>query len=46
MSFHDALRELGFEFDNEIGDPEERIETWINKSTGMGVTIQWFHLQG
>jgi hypothetical protein len=46
MSVHKALEELGFEFDNEMGDTEERIEIWVNKSTGMGVTIQWFHLEG
>jgi hypothetical protein len=27
-----------------MGDSEERIETWINKRSGMGVTMEWFRL--
>jgi hypothetical protein len=37
MSIYDEIRKLGFEFDHEYGNSEERMEVWVNCSTGMGL---------
>ena len=44
MSIQDELEKLGYEFDHEYGDSEERREVWVNRGAGMGVAIEWFRL--
>ena len=44
MSVYKELRQMGYEFDHEYGDSEERMEVWVNRETGMGIMLQWFRL--
>ena len=44
MSIHDELKKLGYKFDHEHGCSEDRTEVWVNRSTGMGIAIEWFRL--
>lgn len=44
MSIQEKLKKLGYEFDHEYGDSEERREVWVNRGAGMGVAIEWFRL--
>lgn len=44
MSIYDEIRKLGYEFDHDYGCSEERTEVWVNRSTGMGIAIEWFRL--
>jgi len=44
MSIYDELSRLGYEFDHEYGDSEEKAEVWVNRKTGTGVLIEWFNL--
>jgi hypothetical protein len=38
------LEKLGYEFDHEYGDAEERMEVWVNREAGMGIMLEWFRL--
>ena len=44
MSIYDELSRLGYEFDHEYDDSEERAEVWVNRTAGTGVLIEWFNL--
>ena len=44
MGIHDELTKMGYRFEYERGDSEERTEVWVNKEAGMAVRIEWFHL--
>jgi hypothetical protein len=44
MSIYKELKQLGYEFDHEYGDSEERTEVWVNRKAGMGLRLEWFGL--
>ena len=44
MSIYDELQKLGYAFDHEYGDSEERMEVWVNRKAGTGVMIEWFNM--
>ena len=44
MSIYDELKKLGYQFESEYGCSEDRAEVWINKTTQMGVRVEWFRL--
>ena len=44
MGIHDELGKMGYVFEYEHGDSEERTEVWINRKAGMAVRIEWFRL--
>ena len=44
MSIYDELSRLGYEFDHEYGNSEERMEVWVNREKGTGVMIEWFNI--
>ena len=44
MSIADELRNLGYKFEYEHGDSEERTEVWINERAGMAVRIEWMRV--
>jgi hypothetical protein len=44
MGIHDELVRMGYTFEYERGDSEERAEVWVNKAAGMAVRIEWFRL--
>ena len=46
MTIHDELRKLGYKFEYEHGDSEERTEVWVNEKAGMAVRIEWIRIEG
>jgi len=44
MGIQDELVRMGYTFEYERGDSEERAEVWVNKAAGMAVRIEWFRL--
>ncbi len=46
MTIADELRSLGYKFEYEHGDSEERTEVWVNKKAGMAVRIEWMRVEG
>jgi hypothetical protein len=46
MGIGEELRKMGYQFEYETGDSEDRKEVWINKTAGMAVRIEWFRLDG
>jgi hypothetical protein len=44
MSIHKKLMKMGYEFDHEFGDSEERTVIWVNRGAGMGILLEWFRL--
>ena len=45
MGVHDELKKLGYRFEYEHGDSEDRTEVWINDEAGMAVRIEWFRME-
>lgn len=43
VTIYDELRKMGYEFDNEYSNSEERTEVWINRKAGLAVRLEWFH---
>ena len=35
------MKKLGYRFEYEHGDSEDRTEVWINDEAGMAVRIEW-----
>ena len=46
MTIADELRRLGYTFQYDHGDSEERTEVWVNKKAGMAVRIEWMRVDG
>ena len=46
MSIGDELRRLGYRFEYDYGDSEDRTEVWINDKAGMAVRIEWMRIEG
>ena len=46
MTIHDELQKLGYKFEYEHGDSEERTEVWVNEKAGMAVRIEWMRVEG
>ena len=44
MEIRQLLMDQGYELDNEEKRGEDRVEVWINRSTGRGVLVEWFKL--
>jgi len=44
MGVGEELKKMGYQFEYESGDTEDRTEVWINKAVGMAVRIEWFRL--
>ena len=44
MRIHDEFKKMGYQFEYDHGDSEDRTEVWINKKAGMAVRIEWFRL--
>ena len=44
MGIHNELTRMGYRFEYERGDSEERTEVWGNEAAGMAVRIEWFRL--
>ena len=44
MGIHEELSKMGYRFEYERGDSEDRTEIWVNKEAGMAVRIEWFRL--
>ena len=36
MGIYEELKKLGYEFDHEYGNSEERAEVWVNRKAGTG----------
>jgi len=46
MSIGDELRKLGYRFEYDHGDAEERTEVWVNDELRMAVRIEWMRIDG
>ena len=46
MGIHDELRKLGYRFEYEHGNSEDRTEVWVNEEAGMAVRIEWMKVEG
>lgn len=44
MGIGDELRKLGYRFEYDHGDSEERTEVWVNEKAGMAVRIEWMKM--
>lgn len=44
MGIHEELGRMGYRFEYEHGDSEDRKEVWVNEEAGMAVRIEWFRL--
>ena len=44
MGIGEELKKMGYQFEYETGDSEDRTEVWINETVGMAVRIEWFRL--
>jgi len=44
MGIHDELRTMGYRFECDHGDSEERTEVWINEVARMAVRIDWMRI--
>jgi hypothetical protein len=44
MSIYTELAHMGYEFDHEFGDTEERTEVWVNRKAGIGIMLEWFRM--
>ena len=46
MGIGEELKKMGYQFEYESGDSEDRTEVWTNEAVGMAVRIEWFRLDG
>jgi hypothetical protein len=44
MGIDKVFQRQGYEFDQQRTDREANAEIWINRTTGMGMRIEWFKL--
>jgi len=44
VGIQDELLEMGYEYDDGYGNMERRAEVWVNRKTGTGILVEWFHL--
>ena len=45
MGIHDELRNMGYTFEYDYGDSEDRTEVWTNKEASMAVRIEWMKIE-
>ena len=45
MGIGEELKKMGYQFEYESGDSEDRTEVWTNKEAGMAVRIEWMKLE-
>ena len=45
MGIHDELRKMGYCFEYEHGDSEDRTEVWVNEPAQMAVRIEWMRIE-
>jgi len=45
MGIHDELRKMGYVFEYDYGDSEDRTEVWTNREAGMAVRIEWMKIE-
>jgi len=46
MSVADELRRLGYRFEYERKDGDDRTEVWVNTVLGIAVRIEWMKVEG
>ena len=44
MGIHEELKKMGYRFEYERGDSDERTEVWTNAVVRMAVRIEWFRM--
>ena len=44
MGIQDELKKMGYRFEYDHGDSEERTEVWINDAARMAVRIEWMRI--
>ena len=45
MGIHDELKKMGYTFEYDYGDSEDRTEVWTNQEAGMAVRIEWMRIE-
>jgi hypothetical protein len=45
MGVHNELRKLGYCFEYEHGDSEDRTEVWVNEPAEMAIRIEWMKVE-